>query len=235
MNDISEFLDLYRQLEEALKAAYPAKAERHSTLVYDFMHGDGKKYFDDLDLCRELRNVLTHHSSLCGTDAVHPSDELLDFLRRVIEEVKNPVTARQMGTPLERLLTAVPEDRILWLAEKMASLGFSHVPIVKSGILVGVFSVSAAFSVLAKDPALPEKNAKIADILDLLAPKNHVFEKYLFACSDTPLSKIKKDFRSLGPGKRRVAAVFVTKDGTQDSKLLSMITPWDVIRATEEQ
>lgn len=117
----------------------------------------------------------------------------------------------------------------------MASLGFSHVPIVKSGILVGVFSVSAAFSVLAKDPALPEKNAKIADILDLLAPKNHVFEKYLFACSDTPLSKIKKDFRSLGPGKRRVAAVFVTKDGTQDSKLLSMITPWDVIRATEEQ
>lgn len=235
MNDISEFLDLYRQLEEALKEAYPAKAERHSNLVYDFMHGDGKKYFDDLDLCRELRNVLTHHSSLCGTDAVHPSDELLNFLRRVITDVKNPITARQIGTPLERLLTAAPGDRVLWLAEKMVSLGFSHVPVVKSGVLVGVFSVSTAFSVLAKELTLPEKNAKISDVLDLLAPENHVFEKYLFARPDTPLSTIKKDFRSLGPEERRVAAVFVTKDGTQNSILLSMITPWDVIRVTDEQ
>lgn len=118
MNDISEFLDLYRQLEEALKAAYPAKAERHSTLVYDFMHGDGKKYFDDLDLCRELRNVLTHHSSLCGTDAVHPSDELLDFLRRVIEEVKNPVTAGRWEPLLKGFLQPFPKTEYFGLRKR---------------------------------------------------------------------------------------------------------------------
>ena len=41
---------------------------------------------------------------------------------------------------------------------------------------------------------------------------------------------LKDRFTYLGPQKKRLAAIFVTRTGKEKEPLLGMITPWDMIR-----
>ncbi len=55
-------------------------------------------------------------------------------------------------------------------------------------------------------------------------------EQFGFVDSDAGLDEIRSAFRQGGPAKRRVAAIFVTSDGSRHGNVLGMITPWDVMK-----
>lgn len=231
MSKVHEFLDTYRNLEEALKVLYSGKKLRYSSLVLEYMNSNGKKYYDELDLCRELRNLLSHHADISGKPPVEPSDELIASLKKIIWDIENPVTALSMATPVSKLAVAKQGDNVASLLNEMRERGYSHVPVFRSEKLFGVFSIDAVFRYMRDNLyATPEK-LRIADIDKYLVPESHMFEKYEFTKADTPYSQIADIFRAQGPGSVRVAAVFVTETGTKNSRVIGMITPWDVIKS----
>ena len=224
------FLNLYRNLEEALKVKYNGQTLHYSSLVMEYMNTDGKKYFEVLDFCRELRNLLSHHSDIGGSAPVDPSDELISTLEKIIYEIEHPLTAQQMIIPTSRLVFATRDENVGELLDKMTEKGYSHIPVFRNDKLFGVLSIDAVFRFMKSNPGKTPESIKVSDMDEYLPTESHVYERYGFVSKNETAAKVKELFRASGPGSARMAAVFVTEDGTKNSKVVGMITPWDVIK-----
>ena len=221
------FLNTYRDLEEFLCAKYGMR----SGAVQEFAAREGKRYSEDLNLCRDIRNLLSHHAEVDGSDAVIPSDAVQRRLEEILAFAKDPPRALSVSTRLENLFCAEPDDKVSSLTDIMERRGYSHVPVLGQGKrLAGVFSVSTLFSYAKRHPDFSFKELTVGDMADCLPPENHITEQFGFVDRDAGIGEIRDGFRSNGPASRRVAAVFVTTDGTARGALLGMITPWDIIK-----
>ncbi|MGM9634693.1 MAG: CBS domain-containing protein [Candidatus Avispirillum sp.] len=221
------FLNTYRDLEELLCAKYGMR----SGAVQEFAAREGKRYSEDLNLCRDIRNLLSHHAEVDGSDAVIPSEAVQRRLEEILAFAKDPPRALSVSTRLENLFRAEPDDKVSYLTDAMERRGYSHVPVLdKEHRLTGVFSVSTLFSYAKRHPDFSFKELTVVDMADCLPPESHATEKFGFVDRDAGLGEIRDSFRSNGPASRRVAAVFVTSDGTAGGKVLGMITPWDIIK-----
>lgn len=232
MTNARIFLDLYNTLEELLRAKYTTPDRRISNVVLRYANEiEGRKWREELDLCREIRNMLSHHARYEGEDIFQPSDALIDLLREVIDAVENPPVAMTICTPVNKLLVCRENDRATDIIRKMHSAGYSHVPLVRNGSLVGVFSAGAIFSCLEKyGTSTVSGETLISEFDEFLPVDAHKTEAYRFVDPSATYYGLKSHFDPAGPAKLRIAAVFVTRNGKKNGELLGMITPWDMIR-----
>lgn len=231
MNKSDQFIQLYKTLEDLLEAKYRAEGRDVSSCVYQFLcDKESMPFRIKLDLCRQVRNLLSHSANVDGEPPVTPADALIECLNDTIAYLKKPILASSRGTGIQRLLKAVPTDRIVWLSKKMEEKGYSHVPVLDKGKVIGVFSVSTFFS-LAKDEKLSEitDQTTIKEILPYISVNNHSTERFEFSKKNDTVIKIRELFSKRKAGEKRVAGVLVTEDGTENTKLVSYITPWDVM------
>jgi len=231
MNKSEEFIQLYKTLEDVLEAKYRAEGRDVSSCVYQFLcDKESMPFRIKLDLCRQVRNLLSHSANVDGIPPVTPAEPLIQCLKDTIAYLKKPILASSRGTGIKRLLKAVASDRIVWLSRKMEEKGYSHVPVLEKGKVIGVFSVSTFFS-LAKDEKLSgiTEQTTISEILPYISVNNHTMEQFLFARKDDTVVNLRAMFSKRSAGEKRVAGVFVTEDGTQNTQLVSYITPWDVM------
>ena len=134
MNEAYEFLNLYKRLEDLLEAKLNVGETRRGSVVVEFMNSaEGEPYREKLNLCREIRNVMTHNADLDGEPVVMPSDAVVDSLREIVSAIESPRPAAEYATPLEHLMTARMEDYVLDLMRRMEERGFSHVPVLRRG------------------------------------------------------------------------------------------------------
>ena len=235
MSNVREFLDLYNELERLLKNKYRATGRRFPSFIMRFeSEAEGKRHRDELELCRETRNLLSHSPLIDGEELVTPSDRLIDVLRGIIAEVKDPPTAMTICTPTDKLLLCTGRERASDVIRAMRENGYSHVPILEDGVLYGVFSAGTLLASLAEGSETYGAESLVADFARFLPPNVERQESYLFAPPDATYYDLKDEFEPKGPGRARVAAVFVTSDGTARGKVLGMITPWDMLCAFPE-
>lgn len=233
MGRANDFLELYKEVEEALKIRYMKHPnERFSNAVVRFTNSsEGRAFKEELNLCREVRNLLSHHARFDGEDAVEPSEKLIAFLRKLLHYLENPPEAGNIGTKTEFLLRATRGTRLLDIFEHMEKKGFSHVPILQEDRLFGVLSISTVFTYYKNRPDdLLGHDACVERLWDFLPPEKHANERFAFVEPSCSYEKLRSLFADGGPTKKRLAAVFVTANGKQDSRLLGMITPWDMLR-----
>ncbi len=225
------FLRTYRVLEELLEIKYARTNRTTSSVVMEFLRDeDSLPFREPLDLCREVRNLLTHNAGPDGAPVVEPSEGLLRTLEQVVEAVKQPLLALTFATPAEQLLTAHYGSPALKLMRQMQQRGFSHVPVLDRDRFQGVFSVSSVFSYLADHPGKaldPQSPVKL--FKPYLPVDRHMSERFLFMDPQANYPQIKRAFERDVSSRKRVAAIFLTSDGSPQGRLLGLITPWDVL------
>ena len=97
--EVTEFLDNYRRLEAAAAAFLHVDA-RSGVIPRLIRHPKMEIYRDELDCCREVRNLLTHEVKVGGEVPLLPGPGMNAFLRRVIERLENPPRVRDRMTVL---------------------------------------------------------------------------------------------------------------------------------------
>ena len=145
------FLSMFRVLEGMLDKKYAGKENGSSSVVVRYL-GDpeSEPVRAQLDLCRELRNLLTHNADAEGNPVCEPSKAMLDTLYQIIDYVESPKPALLYATPGERVLRAHPGDPALEVMRRMDKHGFSHVPVLEKGGISGIFSMRSVFSYVLK-------------------------------------------------------------------------------------
>ena len=223
-----EFLNLYKKIEDTLEARYERQGRRYSSVVMEFIHSpEGERWREQMDMCREIRNLMTHTADIGGEAIVTPAAGVVEILREILEYVQKPPMALEYATKAERLLKVSLMDFALPVMKAMQKRGFSHVPVMQGERMIGVFSVSTIFSDAISGRGVDEQT-RVKDFSQLLPIENHVFEQFAFVGEQTTLPEAQAAFDRRD--RKRMAALFVTRGGAPDGVLLGMITPWNVLK-----
>lgn len=226
-----QFLRLYRKLEGLLEKRYSGK-KVSSSVVMEYLHDpDSAPCRADLDMCRDIRNLLTHNDDEDGQPVVEPSEGVVELLGDIVDYVQRPRLAMDYGTTGEKIMFAHPNDLALDVMRHMLRMGYSHVPVRDKTGLVGVFSAGALMSYVGERgfEALKD-DLRIGDLKKELSVDNEHTDKYLFFDSKTTLTTVRMAFEKPQERNRRLAVAFITEDGGQHSQVLAMLTPWDALK-----
>lgn len=225
------FLKMYRILEGLLEKRYNGRRQG-SSIVMEYLHdSDSEPFRHELNVCREIRNLLSHNADDVGEPLVEPSESVLVSLQNILEHVSSPRYAVDYGTPWEKILWTHPNDLLIDVMHRMDKNGFSHVPIMDRGKIVGVFSVGSLFSYLEREGLSALNNAaRIGQVEDALNSERHGAERYLFMPETATIYQVRAAFEEKSERNNRLSAVFITKNGSQNESLIAMLTPWDVLK-----
>ena len=223
------FLSMFRVLEGMLDKKYAGRENGSSSVVMRYI-GDpeSEPVRAQLDLCRELRNLLTHNADAEGNPVCEPSKAMLDTLYQIIDYVESPKPALLYATPGERVLRAHMGDPALEVMRRMEKHGFSHVPVLEKGGISGIFSMRGVFSYVLKHGGV-EEDTRVRDFGELLKMNRPGGERFLLLGADATYHEVRAAFERAGERDSRLAAVFITQNGQLDEQLLGMLTPWDVL------
>lgn len=227
---VNEFLELYRSVEDSLEIKYSGKKRRYNSVVFEYINDEESKPIrDNLDTCREIRNLLTHNAKIGGENIIEPSRALCDSLRNILDFINKPSLALDVATKSGQILRANPEQFALKIMKIMERNGFSHVPIMENGNVSGVFSLGAVFSyILHNDKHSILDDTTIGDLYDHLPIEKHI-ENYKFASKTLTCFDARRIFEQVNGKNKRISVIFITANGNKNEKLLGMITPWDVL------
>ncbi len=230
MSNAEIFLDKYKILEEELTRKYNYDEKYGSSVVRFINDKEGRPYRDRLDLCREIRNFLSHHSDIDSAPVVQPSDSIIEFIDQVTDYVKRPPLALPFATQFSDILKTSPNQRVQLVMKKMQKLGFSHVPVLENGSMIGVFSIGTFFGyALSRGMTSMSDDMLIDNFRELLPPDRHENERFLFMTKDATIFKVRNEFEKRSQRSKRLAAVFITDNGSIGGRILGMLTPWDII------
>lgn len=227
---IDRFLDLYKRMEDALEDKYRNSRRRYSSVVFEFAKDyDSAPIRDKLDVCREIRNLLTHNANLGGVPIVEPSEPVLRAMEEVLEFVQKPPLALDFATKGDQVMKAGLNQKVLRLMEVMDKNGYSHIPVMQEGAFCGVFSVGSVFRYLLRSKGkgiTPDTTLKELGVV--LQVHEHM-ENYEFVSKETSYIEVRRKFEKVKGRNQRVAVIFITESGNPGERLLGMLTPWDVL------
>ena len=228
MNRTETFIELYKQLEELAMERYGYPPD--GKVVYQLeRRSEFRSLRDKLDYCREVRNLLQHRKRIGESFIVEPSGAMIELLRQTIDRVANPPRARDIQVPLGQVLHRSMEDLIRPTMLEMQARGFSHVPILHGGVVVGVFSENTVFSCLVKGEVLGiDETMHFSDIAAWLPPEKHRAESFRFIREDKLVDEISGMIEKAQARHDRIGLIFTTKNGSSREPILGRLTAWDV-------
>ena len=229
MNDRVEiFLDKFKQLENITKIEYNLD-ERDSAIYFLMQKKSFRNIKNELDLCRETRNLLSHNPRINSKYAVEPSVELIELLDKLIEKIKNPLRASDIMVKREDLKWRKLEDFVRETMILMNKEAYNHIPIMDDNVLVGVFSPNTVFSMqVDKGFTGIDEKLQFKDIKRFIDFKADRTQSYRFIPQDMLVSDIGEIFSKASDKNDRIGMIFVTHNGKEKEKILGIITAWDV-------
>ncbi len=232
MDNAEKFLNLYKSLEEALETRYRERGQSASSPVSQYLkEREAEPFRNDLDLCRQVRNLLSHTAAVDGETPVQPADALIRVLREVLDFVERPPLAVEYATPYDALLRAQPDDLVMPVMSRMVDCGFSHVPVMRGRLVLGVFSASTPFSLLITGRTPPiDEQTEMSALSSLTRIDQHLTERFLFVPDGISVPEAQRLFTLDRKREKRLAALFLTSNGQQSGDLTAMMTPWDFVK-----
>lgn len=230
MTKTDQFLDLYKQLENAANTRYHLHGSG-SAIAKLQRRQEFSNIHQELDYIRDVRNLLTHRPRIGDFYAVEPTDAMLSLLEKLIDRIEHPLSAIKIAIPIEEVLSASLDSPVLGSLEKMYKRAFSHMPILEEGKVAGVFSGSSLMNCVLYKHVMFSGDLLFRDIQDAFTFDQHPSETFRFVSKDTLVSDISDMFDETLQQEERIGMIFVTENGKSDEELLGIITAWDVAAA----
>ena len=227
-NKTELFIDKYKSLESLIDAEYDLPNDE-SAVSYILRKPEYRSVKSELDYCRQVRNLLSHNPKIDRRYSVEPSDAMIALLEQTIERIRNPQRAKHILIPIAKVSCRTMDNFVLPAMREMNEKVYTHIPILRDGIVEGVFSENTLLSYLSDDEIVSiDGSVKFADIAEYLPLEKHRSEFFRFIDADMLVSKIADEFADAVKNQDRIGLMFVTANGKKTEKLLGIISPWDV-------
>ncbi|OJU13089.1 MAG: hypothetical protein BGN88_08655 [Clostridiales bacterium 43-6] len=228
MNRITErFLELFKQLEDIAESKFPYRRE---FAVNNFInHPQNRSIRRELDYCREVRNFLVHTPKLGDEFSVVPSEKMVILLESLIHKANHPKLILDYAVKTANIFSVSLQDFVANVMREMRERGFSHIPVIKSGVVTGVFSENVIFQYILDHGMHELGDEPLSFFSDYLSLSNKSSVSYRFASRGTYFYEAEDLFEEASKHHERIAMIFITETGNENEKLLGIITPWDIL------
>ncbi len=220
------FLDTYKRLETAAERLVGSVGRGSSILRLAHLPAFSR-YREELDYCRQVRNLLTHEAKIDGAYGAIPTDQLLGVLNKVLRQIEDPPTVGEYMTPVGKLLTAQMTDKVLCFMTQMEEKGITYLPVIEQNKIVGIFSQHGVFRWLLSGRQITEE-VTFSEMEPLLGPEQH--KGIRFVSPDLSLEQGREMFRRVPAKHARTKMLLVTQNGSPDQPLLGVVSPYDILK-----
>ncbi len=231
-NSVQEFIEKYKYFESIIRMKYDISPE---VSFYSYMKKNRtqefRKYGEELASLKEIRNFYQHKRRLGSKDWVIPSVEAICKLDEIIEFSKKRKRVMEIAISSDKIFSRRITDSVKPTMKEMREKLFTHVPIIDSGKVIGIFDENSIFGYLAENEVLLENDDDITfeEIKDYLNIEGREMETFLFVSRTTFVDDLEVEFEEAYKRDVRLGAIFVTATGNRNETVLGMITPWDIL------
>lgn len=235
MQNNDEFIRKYNELDCLIGEKFNRESDDSSIyfLINKYRRSRIEKervYSTKLDSIRKIRNLMVHESGIID-ELFTVSDDVINFLDELIDYLRNPVRAKDVMTPLSKLIYGKKEDSLFYLIEKIVKDGISNIPILdEEKKVIGVFNSDVLLN-LSLDKVKVNNETKILDIMIYVKLNNQLNLRFIFVTGEYEIDVLNDYFAfSKEQYKKRLPIIFVSVSGKETSQLLGIVSPIDLIR-----
>ena len=235
MQNNDEFIRKYNELDCLIGEKFNRESDDSSIyfLINKYRRSRLEKervYSTKLDSIRKIRNLMVHESGIID-ELFTVSDDVINFLDELIDYLRNPVRAKDVMTPLSKLIYGKKEDYLYYLIEKIVKDGISNIPILdEEKKVIGVFNSDVLLN-LSLDKVKVNNETKILDIMSYVKLNNQLNLRFIFVTGEYEIDVLNDYFAfSKEQYKKRLPIIFVSVSGKETSQLLGIVSPIDLIR-----
>ena len=235
MQNNDEFIRKYNELDCLIGEKFNRESDDSSIyfLINKYRRSRIEKervYSTKLDSIRKIRNLMVHESGIID-ELFTVSDDVINFLDELIDYLRNPVRAKDVMTPLSKLIYGKKEDYLYYLIEKIVKDGISNIPILdEEKKVIGVFNSDVLLN-LSLDKVKVNNKTKILDIMNYVKLNNQLNLRFIFVTGEYEIDVLNDYFAfSKEQYKKRLPIIFVSVSGKETSQLLGIVSPIDLIR-----
>ena len=235
MQNNDEFIRKYNELDCLIGEKFNRESDDSSIyfLINKYRRSRIEKervYSTKLDSIRKIRNLMVHESGIID-ELFTVSDDVINFLDELIDYLRNPVRAKDVMTPLSKLIYGNKEDFLYYLIEKIVKDGISNIPILdEEKKVIGVFNSDVLLN-LSLDKVKVNNETKILDIMNYVKLNNQLNLRFIFVTGEYEIDVLNDYFAfSKEQYKKRLPIIFVSVSGKETSQLLGIVSPIDLIR-----
>lgn len=234
LTNADEYIQKFKELESIVKETFGLN-DWDSVTNFLSKRDEYRPFREEIKYCQEVRNLLQHKQKIGGQYPVEPTREMIAFLERTINSLKNRKKCSEIMIPMSRLFFRREKDGIKETVPKMREIPSGHVPVLDDGGRVkGVFTPVSFLNLMADRRGEPlDFNADFLSVSKYTDFGHHDSEVYRFVNGSLYVDELKDIFEQTYSGGKRLAMVFVTSNGKPDGRLLGTISPWDVLGKEE--
>ena len=235
MQNNDEFIRKYNELDCLIGEKFNRESDDSSIyfLINKYRRSRIEKervYSTKLDSIRKIRNLMVHESGIID-ELFTVSDDVINFLDELIDYLRNPIRAKDVMTPLSKLIYGKKEDFLYYLIEKIVKDGISNIPILdEEKKVIGVFNSDVLLN-LSLDKVKVNNETRILDIMNYVKLNNQLNLRFIFVTGEYEIDVLNDYFAfSKEQYKKRLPIIFVSVSGKETSQLLGIVSPIDLIR-----
>lgn len=229
-----DFLDLFTDVEKALKARLHLPANNHTgvgAMINDFaaVNTYWKDSANRLRELKDIRNLLTHGRGTGNGYPVAVKSHAVEALREIREHLlkSEPVSRHHR----KRVLTVFPEDSLAAVLAMAVDNGFSQFPVAEDGHFGGLVTENEitrwlGHRVKANSVEVNLSSVTVKTLLNEKDPFLKGIAIFHFERLDSPLEEVMSRF-SIEPA---LEVVLLTRNGGKDTPLEGIVTHWDAAR-----
>lgn len=183
-----------------------------------------------LEMFARLRNAIVHNPLASDLRPIaEPHLDAVQKYEHLVSSVLEPPPASTIAVPLEKIFSTEWSQAVLKVVETMRTNVYTHAPILENGQIVGVFSESTLFSVLAAQRQIAIDHATtLSELRGFVPLSGSVSEVFEFISVNTPIPEVASRFQGNFRERKRLGALFLTEKGDPTEPLCGLITAWDV-------
>lgn len=230
-NELDYFMDQKLQRDQRFNSYYQRIIElskREATF---------RKHKPILHSFGELRNAIVHDFGRDHMDIIaEPHLRQVELFERILREVMDPPRALEtIAVKFKDLYTASPEAPVLEVMKTMTREGFSYVPVMEEGRMLGVFSDDSVFQYV-RDHSVVDfgREFRLKHLAEYTAVEAHQNEFFQFASRRETVADLEERLKKTSLTGKRLEVVFLTENGKPEEKLLGMVTVWDLAKGSLE-
>lgn len=227
MNRVERFLSEFNKLHDALKDKTKRDDDFFTLLKHLERDRIVGRYKDELHIIRKLRNLLVHEKRTIDYDVAEPSEEVIEQLEFIRQQVIQPATAGQHFS--RQVFSFNVEDSLERLLFFVGKKHLYQFPIFDERGLAGVISHNGITNWLAHN--FQDNQIDISDvkIRDLVADEDSYYH-YEIISPNTNLFDVEAMFSSnLFVGRSQYVILISDKQHIKEwDDLKGIITPWDL-------
>ena len=224
------YIQKFKELESVVKETFGLN-DWDSITNFLSKKEEYRHYREEIKYCQEVRNLLQHKQKIDNEYPIQPTEEMIAFLEKTINSVKNRKKCEEIMVPVSRLFYKRTSDVLRDTLQRMKEIPSGHVPVLdEKGRVTGVFTAVSLLNIMADRKGEPiEKEYSFAAAEKYIALDSHDSEVYRFIKKSLYVDELKDIFEQTYSGGKRLSMAFVTVNGKPDGVLLGTISPWDVL------